>query len=55
MMLDTKTMLIFGVSIGVIAFLIWTMFFKPKRPAPAIEEETPLKQEEQGDPKVMTM
>jgi hypothetical protein len=53
MMFDMKTMLMLGVSLGVIAFLIWTMFFKTKPTLPEAPDSPP--QEEQGDPKVMTM
>lgn len=46
---DTKTMLILGLALGVVAFLIWSKFFNTKKqqyelpPAPppetAVEEE----------------
>lgn len=41
---DTKTMLFLGFALGIVAFLIWNMFFK-KAPAEAL----PPPQEKQED------
>lgn len=48
---DTKTMLILGLALGVVAFLIWSKFFKKQAEAPrqvivAVPEEEIQQQQE---------
>ena len=54
---DTKTMLFLGFALGIVAFLIWNMFFK-KAPTESLPPPPQEKQEEdvpQGPPPSVVM